>query len=621
MKTYYLKIRDKFINEINAGNKKHEYRLASPERTQIKVGDTLVLISNQDKSVFVKTTVKGISIFSGWEEALENNWKQDFQGLYSTIDEALRECYKFYPKNEVDTYGIIVYEIEPLKTDILQSSILIDTNIIIKRESSNNATFEIASLFNWFAKKGSEIFVHKCSEEELSTHRDEVVKNNMLTKLKSYNVLPTFAHHPDDYFEIVVSKYPKDQNGIIDNTLLREVYDGNVGILLTDDSLILRKAQELYIRDRVLTSEELLSWFENLDPKNVEYKMLAVTLSEFGDVDLDSPFFDTLREDYGGVAFDNWFKKKARNKEKAYIFKNECGQLQGFLYLKDEYENEPDYLKVTPPLTPKRRLKIGTFKIEKTGFRLGERFLKIIFDNARNRNVNEIYVTLFENKRKEVNGLQILMEEWGFCKYGYKSNGELVLVKTMETYDSNRSPKFNYPILKTEPNCYFLPIFAQYHTDLFPDMILKNEDMHLYEGKKAHRYALEKIYLSGSFNAPAVPGDLFLIYRMGERGPKKYTSVVTGIAVIESVVKTETVDECIAICKNRSVFTEAEIRKMHQKRPVVIKLLDYMPFTSKVTLDQLQKQGVVTTNSGARQFDLITKEQFDLIYKLGTEVR
>ena len=93
---------------------------------------------------------------------------------------------------------------------------------------------------------------------------------------------------------------------------------------------------------------------------------------------LNSTFFDTLREDYEGIAFDNWFKKKARNKEKAYIFKNESGLLQGFLYLKDEYEDEPDYLKVTPPLTPKRRMKVGTFKIEQTGFRLGERFLKII---------------------------------------------------------------------------------------------------------------------------------------------------------------------------------------------------------------------------------------------------
>ena len=67
-----------------------------------------------------------------------------------------------------------------------------------------------------------------------------------------------------------------------------------------------------------------------------------------------------------------------------------------------------DYLKVQPKLTPKRRLKVGTFKIERTGFRLGERFLKIIFDNAKKHGVEEIYVTLFEHKRQEVVALKNL---------------------------------------------------------------------------------------------------------------------------------------------------------------------------------------------------------------------
>ena len=52
MRNYYLKIREKFIPDLEAGNKTHEYRLASPDRASIKVGDTLVLISNQNKSVF-----------------------------------------------------------------------------------------------------------------------------------------------------------------------------------------------------------------------------------------------------------------------------------------------------------------------------------------------------------------------------------------------------------------------------------------------------------------------------------------------------------------------------------------------------------------------------------------
>lgn len=86
MKTYYLKIRDKFISSVQQGIKKHEYRLASPERMQIKVGDTLVLVSNQDRNRFVRTTVKKIKAYSSWKEALEENWKQDFQNIFPSLD-------------------------------------------------------------------------------------------------------------------------------------------------------------------------------------------------------------------------------------------------------------------------------------------------------------------------------------------------------------------------------------------------------------------------------------------------------------------------------------------------------------------------------------------------------
>lgn len=60
MKTYYLKIRDKFINEVVNGLKRREYRFAIEERKKIKVGDTLILISNQNKKNFVKVTVKKV---------------------------------------------------------------------------------------------------------------------------------------------------------------------------------------------------------------------------------------------------------------------------------------------------------------------------------------------------------------------------------------------------------------------------------------------------------------------------------------------------------------------------------------------------------------------------------
>lgn len=616
MKTYYLKIRDKFIKSVQQGIKKHEYRLASPERMQIKVGDTLVLISNQDKKKFIRTTVKKIKTYPGWKEALEENWQQDFQNIFSSLDDALKECYKFYPKDEVDAYGIVSFEITPLIMNYCNASVLLDTNVIIKRESGNNVSFEISKLFNWFDKKSVKKYIHPVSLQELSDYGDENAKNAILTKMKAYETLPKFSIEPDDYFERVVSQYAQDKNGLNDNALLREVYNGNIDILLTDDNLMLRKAQELYIRDLVISSAELLAHFETAYPQNIEYKMLAVKLKDFADVNLNDTFFDSLREDYEGKKFDDWFKRKG--KEKAYVFEDKEG-LKGFLYLKVEDESE-NYSDIVPILQPKKRLKVGTFKIERTGFRLGERFLKIIFDNAINCKAEEIYVTLFEDRRENVKALKDLMESWGFRKHGYKkSNGELVLVKSLTQYVATKDPKFNFPLIKDDAKTFFLPIYPQYHTDLFPDMILKNEDMHLYEENLAHRYAIEKIYLSGAFNVRAKSGDLVLIYRVGDRSPKKYSSVITGIAIIEEIHRTKSVEECIELCKNRSIFSEAAIRKLYDKYPTIIKLLDYVPFKTKVTLDKLQQHNIIAQATGPRPFEALSGENFTIIYKLGME--
>lgn len=617
MKTYYLKIRDKFITAIKNRVKKHEYRLASPERMRTKIGDTFVLISNQNKENFVRATIKGFKVYSSWTEALSENWEQDFKNTFPSLEETLKECYKFYSKEEVDRYGIVVFEIEPLYIDYSKASVLLDTNIFIKRESSDNVSFEINNLFKWFDKKHVKKYLHKNTVQELNTHKDDKVKNAMLTKVSSYDILPSFSSEKDDYFEYVISQYSQDANSKIDNALLLEVYNDNVGVLLTDDGAILKKAKDLFIRDKVITSAELLEYFEKAYPKNIEYKMLAVQLKRFDEVDINSSFFDTLREDYEGKKFDDWFKKKGN--EKAYVFEDNENHLKGFLYLKIEDENE-NYSDIEPILTPKRRLKVGTFKIERTGFRLGERFLKIIFENAVKWEVDEVYVTLFESKRQEVVALKGIMEQWGFVKHGYKkSNGEMVLVKDMKQYKDNETPKFNYPILKQNKNHYFLPIYAKYHTDLFPDNILKNEDMHLYEDKLAHRYAIEKIYLTGAYNIKAKAGDILLIYRMGEGLYKNYSSVVTGMAIVQEVVKTKNVEECISICKDRSIFKEEEIRNIYRDRPTVLKVLDYKPFTHKVTLNELRNYDIVDKYSGPRSFTFIHQEQFDTIYKLGME--
>ena len=111
MKTYYFKIREKYINSIVNGTKKREYRLANPERREIKVGDSIILISNQNRKNYVRVSVKSRRIYSSWHDALYEYWDEDFKGLYSSLEEALKECYRFYAKEDVEKYGIIVYGI------------------------------------------------------------------------------------------------------------------------------------------------------------------------------------------------------------------------------------------------------------------------------------------------------------------------------------------------------------------------------------------------------------------------------------------------------------------------------------------------------------------------------
>ena len=77
----------------------------------------------------------------------------------------------------------------------------------------------------------------------------------------------------------------------------------------------------------------------------------------FANISLADPFFDSLKADYPG--FEAWFGRKAT--ENAFVQYGDNGQLQAFLYLKEERDAVTD---VSPQLPAAPRLKVGTFKIE-----------------------------------------------------------------------------------------------------------------------------------------------------------------------------------------------------------------------------------------------------------------
>lgn len=58
---------------------------------------------------------------------------------------------------------------------------------------------------------------------------------------------------------------------------------------------------------------------------------------------------------------------------------------------------------------------------------------------------------------------------------------------------------------------------------------------------------------------------------------------------MEQVIETQSIDECIKLCEDRSIFSEDDIHNLYRRYHTVVKLFDYIPFKNKVTLDILYK--------------------------------
>ena len=490
---------------------------------------------------------------------------------------------------------------------------LLDTNIIIHRETMQATNYTIGKLYYWLDKLHYEKLLHPYTVAELRKANNTQQQQLYDARLSAYTQMQCIATQTDD-FTSLLAETPKTENDKIDNQLLCEVYCGRADILITEDRRMRIKAERLGIADKVFSINTFISKVSADYPALVEYKALNVKKELMGNVDVNNPFFDTFRPAYKG--FEKWFASKSD--EEAYVCRSDKNDIIGFLYLKTEDETE-NYSNITPSFAPKRRLKVGTFKVEASGFRLGERFIKIIFDNAIARNLDEIYVTLFKD-RDELKRLYDLLIRWGFYDYGVKDTDgqqETVLVKKLGVYDTNKSVIANFPNLNKSSAKMILPIMSQYHTSLFPDSKLNTELEYI--GNIPHRYALQKVYITWAFENNLKPGDLLMFYRMGDTYPKKYSSVVTTIGIIDQVVDSfNSESDFLNYCQNRSVFTTEELKRFwsqHRYNLKVLKFVYVKSLTKRITLDYLQQKGIVERGQGPRPFTRITNEQFDMIMR------
>ncbi|MBU2708963.1 hypothetical protein KCM76_23410 [Zooshikella marina] len=305
---------------------------------------------------------------------------------------------------------------------------------------------------------------------------------------------------------------------------------------------------------------------------------------EFRDIDLTDEFFDSLKEDY--KEFSYWFAKKATNK--AYVFKNESNGIDGFLYHKIENEAVTD---VEPIMPVMKRLKIGTFKINAHGTRLGERFIKKSLDYAVLEKVSEIYVTVFPKHESLIEAFK----RYGFRETAQKktNNGvELVLVKKMG--ENLGDVALNYPYIDNAKRKYLLALYPKWHSRLLPDSILSNENKSAIVEDVSHTNSIHKIYLTAMKGTEELKrGDILVIYRTKDnQGPAYYRSVATSLCVVEDVKDINTFNsekEFLAYTASYSIFSNQELKSFYnnKKYPIIIKFCYNIALTKRVTRGEM----------------------------------
>lgn len=459
--------------------------------------------------------------------------------------------------------------------------VLLDTNIIIHREASTAVEPDIGTLFNWLDRLRHEKIIHPLTIEEISKHKDPRVVSTFEIKLKNYQVLKTQSPETPQ-IQAIRAKYDKTENDSNDTSLLKEVFNNRVDIFITEDRNIHDKAAELGIAVRVFTIDAFLEKAVAENPELVDYRVLSVKKEHFGNINIGDPFFESFKQDY--VGFEAWFNRKSD--EVAYICKGENGDILAFLYVKLEPINSETYSDIEPRFEAKRRLKIGTFKVTINGYKLGERFLKIIFDNAIIYGVDEIYVTLFE-RTDEQKRLIHLLEDWGFRHHGLKSSAsgeELVYGRDFTAKIDAVNPNLSYPYFSRQVRKFIVPIYPAYHTELFPDSILRTESPDEFVENRPNRNAISKVYISRSYERDLKTGDVIVFYRTAAANqPAYYSSVATTVGIVHSVLtEISSEDEFIELCRRRSVFSDDQLREHWnynpRSRPFIVNFLYVLSF-------------------------------------------
>ena len=486
--------------------------------------------------------------------------------------------------------------------------ILIDTNIFIYRENYHIIPSNLQSLLKTLNDLVVQILVHPLSAHEIKKDRNQERREITLSKIKTYPILDNPPSLEVDQPFLTIVGQTNNANELVDNNLLYCVYKNAVDFLITEDRGIHRKSDRLGISDRVFDIDEALEYFKRQLLVEKVPTPPALKYVPVYNLDINDPIFTSLKEEY--PEFIDWWEKISREGRKAWVYLK--GSRLGAILI---YKIEDEAIASNPPLPKKRRLKLSTFNVTYTGYKIGELFIKISATFAINNNTDELYLTHFT---KPDDYLVELVENFGFYKVAEKK-GEDIFTKKLVPDEKTKEPlgisrKF-YPSFYDGEGVekFVVPIRPVYHNRLFTDYQPRQTTLPEFEGELIiEGNTIKKAYLSHSRIIKMTEGDILLFYRsVDER-------MITSLGVIEKVYHNlRSPDEIIRYVGKRSVYTKKEIEEIAKKPTKVILFRQHFHLKSPLALDYLRTNNIL---SGAPQSIVRIPHEKYLLIKRGGDI-
>ena len=480
--------------------------------------------------------------------------------------------------------------------------ILLDTNMFIYLEDNKITEDKVLKLTKrLFDSNDYKIVIHPDTKKEIEKFKNEEQKNIFKSKIAVYREIQNPPRASEAFNQKVGCKNSHD---VIDNNLLFAVQRNCASYLITNDLELKKKSKIIDLEDKVLTIDEALSVFKPVEEPVIKKPPFIV--KEFlYNIDLDDPFFDSLKKDY--KTFEKWFIKKRGEEAQAYITKKD-GNISSFLMIKTEDEKE-DYSKMENPLTPKKRLKVSTMKVADTGKKIGETFVKIMIASAIEKDVDEIYITVFKKQQQLID----MITEYGFKETTYqmteKSDG--TLEKEYIYVKNSRPLEEYYPFISLNDKSFFLvPIQEEYHNILFQESE-KSYQMSFDDinGLNTASNCLKKAYLCDSHIKKIKPGSVLLFYSSGVK------KAITSIGIVDAVFNTfDDFEDMYKLVRKRTAYDENSLKAKFKKDKLVLLFKFYYSMPNYVTYDYLIRNNIINgpiqtiTEIDLNKFNMILNE-------------